>query len=251
LCPVDVLLQRIGRLHRHGRTHPGEFETPKCIVLTPESRDLSTAVLFGGEMDGRGLKGRHGLGTVYSDLRVLEATWRLLADDKPIHWTIPDDNRRLVEHGTNPHALRAIVEDLAGTEPDESSGAWEQHQKWVIGERSADALTAKNVLLERHRLFGHQVFREDLEKVKTRLGQDDVRVEFPNAMVSSLDPSVGPSIRALSIPDHLIRDRGEGAVDLDELEANDIEKTESGFCFTANGKRFRYDRMGLARIESG
>lgn len=249
LCPIDVLLQRIGRLHRHGRDHPGAFSTPKCVVLTPEPRDLSPAVVQGGEMDGRGLKGPHGLGTVYSDLRVLEATWRLLEDEESVSWTIPDDNRRLVEQGTNPHALRAVVDELAGTEPDEAKGAWECHDQWVMGERRANSLTAEHVLLERHALFGLQHFREDLEKVKTRLGQDDVRVEFPEAMPSPLVSSTPPSIRALSIPDHLIRNREEASDSFDDLEASDVTEIEGGFCFMANGKRFRYDRMGLVRRE--
>ena len=42
LCPVDVLLQRIGRLHRHRRDdRAAGYETPRCIVLTPDAEDLS------------------------------------------------------------------------------------------------------------------------------------------------------------------------------------------------------------------
>ncbi|MEO0810948.1 MAG: CRISPR-associated helicase Cas3', partial [Pseudomonadota bacterium] len=44
LCPADVLLQRIGRLHRHKLKRPSGFHEPRCIVMTPES---SLAPLLG------------------------------------------------------------------------------------------------------------------------------------------------------------------------------------------------------------
>lgn len=37
LCPMDILLQRIGRLHRHPRPRPEGFETPQAKVLCPDA----------------------------------------------------------------------------------------------------------------------------------------------------------------------------------------------------------------------
>ncbi len=55
LCPVDLLFQRLGRLHRHKRPRPEGFEAPRCTVLIPNDGDY----------------GYHGL--IYGNTRVL---WR-------------------------------------------------------------------------------------------------------------------------------------------------------------------------------
>ena len=38
LCPADVLLQRLGRLHRHARSRPEGFEKPRGSVIVPSYR---------------------------------------------------------------------------------------------------------------------------------------------------------------------------------------------------------------------
>jgi hypothetical protein len=105
LCPVDVLLQRIGRLHRHAtRPRPAGLSEPRALVLTPPDRDFLTLL--------RGGRGRHGLGRVYDDARVIEATWRLI-ETEPV-WDIPRMNRHLVEQATHPERLAAIEAELRG-----------------------------------------------------------------------------------------------------------------------------------------
>ena len=127
LCPVDVLLQRIGRLHRHRRdSRPDGYTAPVCIVLTPEGDDLSP--LLAKTQNANGL-GSHG--GVYEDLRTLEATRRLIAEHP--EWRIPEMNRELVERATHPDALEEIVRELG----DE----WQVHANWVEGGEIADGLT--------------------------------------------------------------------------------------------------------------
>jgi CRISPR-associated endonuclease/helicase Cas3 len=37
ICPVDLLFQRLGRLHRHRRSRLNGYEVPRCMVLLPEN----------------------------------------------------------------------------------------------------------------------------------------------------------------------------------------------------------------------
>lgn len=49
ICPVDLLFQRLGRLHRHAREQrPPGFETPRCTVLTVEGDDYGVFKLIYG-----------------------------------------------------------------------------------------------------------------------------------------------------------------------------------------------------------
>ena len=75
LCPVDVLLQRIGRIHRHADTdRPDGFERPRCVVLVPKE-GLERGLGGGLLQYGLGMSRRGG---IYRDLRVLELTQRLI-----------------------------------------------------------------------------------------------------------------------------------------------------------------------------
>lgn len=49
ICPVDLLFQRLGRLHRHERERrPVGFDAPRCTVMTVEGDDYGTHKLIYG-----------------------------------------------------------------------------------------------------------------------------------------------------------------------------------------------------------
>jgi CRISPR-associated endonuclease/helicase Cas3 len=87
LAPIDLLLQRAGRLHRHQKRHeakrPCSFSEPRLHVLYPEAEDGNLPVLE-----------EHGLGFVY-DSYVLYRTWDLIRHCDG--WTLPEDYRSLIE----------------------------------------------------------------------------------------------------------------------------------------------------------
>ena len=238
LCPVDVLLQRIGRLHRHDRDGRPAIPlslwggvsvgaSPACVVLTPEGEDLSPLLQRGGP-------NRTGLGPygyVYVDLRVLEATLRLIADYP--QWDIPRMNRLLVENATHPTALQAI----------EALGeAWQEHGNKVMGGELADGLTAANAVVQRGKSFfldnREVLFGSDEEHIRTRLGDEGVELEFNPPPASPFDGT--RRIETMTIANHLLRGAApDGPVSPAE--------TEGGFTFAVGARGFRYDRLGLRR----
>lgn len=225
LCPVDVLLQRIGRLHRHPhRKRPKGFEVAECVVVTPSSRDM------GGWIDARSgfANGPHGLGTVYADLRVLEATLRLVEQER--EWVIPKMNRELVERATHPDALDSIEQ--------EEGEIWSKHANEVTGKLFADKSHAQLNVLDRDRPFGSTPFPSRLEeRISTRLGASDRRVEFDDAVGTPF----GNRVVALNLAEWMVRDVPG------ELESGEAVETEEGFAFTFGPASFHYSRHGYTR----
>ena len=229
LCPVDVLLQRIGRLHRHDRDdRPAGYGTPSCIVLTPDSEDLSPLLQRGGP-NRTGL-GPHGY--VYEDLRVLEATRRLI-EEFP-QWAIPEMNRQLVENATHPAELEAIARELGD--------AWISHGQSIQGKVLSDTQGANSIVIRRDKSFfndNHEVlFRSDEERIRTRLGDEGIEVDFDPPPPSPFDKS--RNIGSMTVPEHLRR----GATTEGPVTPN---LAEGGFTFAVGDRAFRYDRLGLRR----
>lgn len=94
ICPVDLLFQRLGRLHRHStNSRPPGFESPIATVLLPEE-------------EGFGV-----LGKIYSHTRVM---WR----------TQKKIEQQSAEPLQFPNAYRHWIESIYRDEPDEQEPAW-------------------------------------------------------------------------------------------------------------------------------
>jgi CRISPR-associated endonuclease/helicase Cas3 len=222
LCPMDVMLQRVGRLHRHSRLRPVGYTHPHLIVLTPAERDLTPLIRSNSKAPGS-----HGIGTVYEDLRILEATWRALESYPELN--IPTMNRALVEDATHPEALRAIAASLGPK--------WRAHGLAISGAYLAMKRVAKLNCIDRTLLFGDFEFpsKEMEQRIQTRLGEGDRIAEFPAPLKSPF----GNDIRRMTIPYFLARGiKKEAQINIESSNDNSIK-------FSFASRRFIYDRLGL------
>lgn len=221
LCPLDVLLQRIGRLHRHPRDdRPGAYRQPVCVVLLPDSEDLAPLLK----------RGVNGLGQyVYEDLRILEATRRLIREHQ--EWAIPGMNRELVERATHPEALEAIVAELGGD--------WRTHANELEGGMLAEGLTARSAVVRRDAAFCRDnrevLFGSVEERIRTRLGDEGIEFDLDSPQRSPFGTGL---IERISVPRRWLGDSWENATVL-------VDPDPAGFTLRVAKRDFRYDRLGL------
>ena len=224
LCPVDVLLQRIGRLHRHPETErPEGFAEARCFVLVPEGG--LDAGLTGGLL-------RYGLGMsrnggIYRDLRVLEMTRRLVA--QRAIWRIPRDNRNLVEGATHPENSRLLEQELGG--------AWLARSTDVDGRAAAEQVAAKRHLLDRTKGFRGLGFPRD-EHVRTRLGEDGPRIKLGQPT----DGPFGSPVQTFNLPAYMFRG---GLPTRTEIESAHVESVSDDLLLHVGDRVFRYNRSGI------
>ena len=232
LCPMDVLLQRIGRLHRHTRPdaeRPEGFRQPRAWVLTPADHNLTPMLARSRNGLGRFRDG----GGIYPDLRMIEATQRLI-QARPSR-QIPADNRVLVEHATHPQALLAIESELGED--------WLKHGQAIEGGLSALRSIGNIHVLRYEDTFGDEVFPDGEQKISTRLGAADRLVTFD-------PPQPGPflqEVKQLALRFHQM----PAGLSPDAQPVDIVALPEwAGFEFTLGITRYRYNRFGLDRLKS-
>jgi CRISPR-associated endonuclease/helicase Cas3 len=228
ICPMDVLLQRLGRLHRHDRPliqRPEAYRLPHAHVLIPESGSFEACLTHPRNGLGRLRNG----GGVYPDLRMIEATRRLI-DEAPVR-EIPADNRKLVERATHPDCLRAIEEELGE--------AWSKLAQQLEGGKSAERVVARMHALDYSAPFADLTFPSDEERVATRLGAADRLARFD----PSLSGPFGTQVHELTIRHHMLPE----GLPLDAAPF-DITHHEGGFAFSLGPARFSYGRFGIEKM---
>ena len=184
-------------------------------------------------------RARHGLGRfrdgggVYPDLRMVEATKRLIRAQPSRQ--IPADNRMLVEHATHIEALQGIENDLG---PD-----WQKLGQAIEGDTSARRGVGHLHTLPYDEAFSDVMFPDGDQKIATRLGAADRLVIFD-------PPQPGPfqqAVKQLALRHHQIPE----GVSPDALPVDiAVLPAGAGFEFTLGSARYRYNRFGLERLKA-
>ncbi len=226
IVPMDVLLQRLGRLHRHRDRdlyRPGLCRAPRVVVLTPPSRDLSL-LLRPGATRGLGLGPR----SAYENLLAIEATLRVLEDRATYpELVVPDHNRALVEAGVDAGRLQALAESMGGDWP----GVFVQ----VIGKYSARAAQAGQVRVRWDRDWNEDSWSDLDDEVSTRLGLDAIDIELLQPWISPL----GNRLTKLSVPQWMLLGVTETPLVTAQHDEGHALRLEVA------GRSLRYDRLGL------
>ncbi len=225
IAPGDVLLQRIGRLHRHVLSRPIGFETPTVEVLAPTAEELVKYVNAKGEVRGQVPMG---LGRVYRNMIGVLATERWLRQRGAIH--IPDDNRALVEAATHGESLCELARELGPP--------WDAHLETALGAALGEGMTARSVLLDWLESLLANCPQDD-RSIMTRLGLDDRRIELPEP----LHGPFGARVREFTLPGWMVNE-----LPLD-AEPSEISASDGEIRFRMGAHRYLYDRLGLARVD--
>ena len=217
LCPADVLLQRVGRLHRRPKLlRPSGFEFARVIVIAP-SDGMEPLI----QSDGRG-RGMNGWGSVYSDLGVLERTRRFLAEHTRLE--LPRQNRLTVESVYHPEAEQLLA--------DESDG-WRLHiERQVAGVELAHDVHASMMTLRFEETYFANARRYGsgaLERaVRTRIGDDRVRIRLPGPLPAWHAPERDPADVFVDVPFRTLAAAIEsGEVDPRDPQATVVEEAEA------------------------
>lgn len=170
LCPVDLLIQRMGRLWRHDRTH--RPVSKRVIYLIRPHIEPDGLPNFGIDIEGKVVNGRY-QPRVY-DRHSLLRTWYLLRDRKFI--TLPQDTDYLIQQAYEleypaPVELTAIQQQ----DWDSSLQVYQNYQKSLADQAEKCVIPALKHYYYAENLTARSFKDEEVEMV-TRLINDSLTV---------------------------------------------------------------------------
>ena len=224
ICPIDVLLQRLGRLHRHpGRGRPEGYETPVAVILESAA-----------PLEEFAKKAAHGIGRdrAYQHIGHVLLTLREIRNRGV--FVIPEDNRYLVEACTHDEFLLDLVNShpVIATHDGLAAGA-------DLGMRSA----AQQVVRKHGWLYGDKL--NVSMNAGSRIGDPGLRVE----MVCRPKSALGFDLSGLTIPSWML-DKDISYEEVVDIGKDSMRHTDHAIQFNVGSTVFSYGRYGLEKTNA-
>lgn len=187
LCPVDVLLQRIGRLHRHRERdahRPELYTQPRALVIAPKEGN------FAPHLKKKALDLGWGQDRAYPNYADGELTLQVIHRHPSIE--IPRDNRALVEAVYHCEALEPLWDDAA----------WSEYLPRAMGDELKKQSHGRSMALDFRITYTESALAFDNaqeQRIRTRLGDETVRIELPGE-VRPWYAASGESVRQVDLP---------------------------------------------------
>lgn len=217
LCPADILIQRLGRLHRANGSRPAGCELPVAIILDPGDLD--------GFVDQRGrIVARGGPTAVYGNLAMLQATLDVLDGGEV---ALPCQCREIVERVTHPESLASV--------------AASRGEKWLLHYKSVSSVDeGLSALAERSSIRWdlsplegrNRIGSVEEDDVRTRIGADSVEID------AGFTSFLGNRVETLSLPLRVLRGN-------DPRQARILSSDGKATILQVGTVLLRYDRYGL------
>lgn len=212
-CPADVLIQRLGRLHRHRLS-----TEPTAVMIDPGDLEQYLA------KDGRAVGGTdHGWPWVYENLLSVHETLSWLREHGSI--AVPADSRALVEQTTHLDHLEAVAASLGG--------AWPKLWERLTGRNTAERQLGEAALIDWSRPYAEALCDD---RHATRLGDGTINVEVDGDLRS---PFTGKGIEVLPIPGRWLYDVPQG----------ERARVIGDGRLAVGHVHLRYDHLGLQKVE--
>lgn len=232
LAPMDNILQRIGREHRHERERPPGFETPHCLVLTINNHSLEKA--FTDKGDIKKAYSSMGFGSVYEDIGILELTRRVIKKKPTIE--IPYDNRLLVEESTHPEAIDKLFKE---------NKIWKNQLQKNQEKHLVGTITATGAILNFNEEFDELSFNKNKsEQIVTRIGLNSYKVGLEKPIISPF----GCKIYYMIIKDFMApnSNSNNNPIDSKNEKISVLESYNNGeHLLNWREKIYKYGRYGL------